>query len=54
MATVVLVAPEGGETVIQLAADATLQGAQDPSLGVTVTVTPCWLASEETTQVLPV
>jgi hypothetical protein len=40
MATVVLVAPEAWETVIQLALDAALHGAQDPSFGVTVTVTP--------------
>lgn len=40
MATVVLVVPEAGETVIQSTPDATLHGAQDPSFGVTVTVTP--------------
>ena len=41
MATVALVAPDAGETVIQSAADAAFHGAQDPSCGVTVTVTPC-------------
>jgi hypothetical protein len=40
MATVVLVVPELGETAIQSAADATRHRAQDPSFGVTVTVTP--------------
>lgn len=41
MATIVLIAPDAGETVTQSTADATLHGAQDPSFGVTVTVTPC-------------
>jgi len=40
-ATVVLVVPEVGETVIQSALDAAFHDAQDPSFGVTVTVTPC-------------
>ena len=37
----VLVVPEIGDTVIQSAFDAAFHGAQDPSFGVTVTVTPC-------------
>jgi hypothetical protein len=37
----VLVAPDEGKTLIQSTFDAARHDAQDPSFGVTVTVTPC-------------
>ena len=46
-----LFVPEVGETVIQSAFEAAFHGAQEPSFGVTVTVTPRSLPSAGTTHV---
>jgi hypothetical protein len=52
MRTVVLVVPEAGDAVSQLAFEDVFHGAQDPSFGVTMTVTPRSRPSQGTAHVL--